>query len=382
MATSATLTETAGAVLARPELRVEIISDEREWGRLAPVWDRVLEAAGEVHPFLEFVWARTWWECFGGGSELHIVVVWEGDEPIAIAPLQITDCRMWGIRLRRLGFLYNSHVPRADFLIARRREECCQAIWEQVSQHCRWDVLQLCQLPDDSPTLEKMASLARAEGHALGTWVSGESPYVELEMGRETYYQTLAAKHRSNLRNRFKRLNQTGPVALETISTADGLSEALEDAFRIEAAAWKGEAGTAIGCAEELRRFYRLFAERAAERGWLQLHFLRAGERRTAFDYSLCYGNRIFLLKLGYDPEFSPYSPSNLLLAQVLDRAFEQGLERYDFLGEFADWKRCWAKDGLRHRWLFIFSKGLKGRAAYSAKFHLAPWMKRLSGRA
>ena len=39
---------------------------------------------------------------------------------MAIAPLILTPIRMWGIKVRRLGFFYNAHVPRADFLIAQR----------------------------------------------------------------------------------------------------------------------------------------------------------------------------------------------------------------------------------------------------------------------
>jgi hypothetical protein len=73
--------------------------------------------------------------------------------------------------------------------------------------------------------------------------------------------------------------------------------------------------GTAIACDPDITRFYVTYALRAADRGWLRLHFLRAGSARVAFDYSLSFANRIFLLKLGYDPAFAPFSPSNLLLS-------------------------------------------------------------------
>jgi len=361
----------------RPELRVEAITDFAGFLSLEPVWNRLVEEAGLDHPFLEYVWARTWWECFGEGSSLHILVVTAGKEAIAIAPLILTETRLLGIPVRRLGFLYNSHVPRADFLIGSRSEEVYVAIWRHLSSNRRWDLLQLCQLPAGSDTLKSIPRLAAADGYRSGVWQSGESPFIPLHAPWPAYQAGLTAKHRSNLRNRFKRLALIGDVEMETI--ASGWSLAVEEGLAIEAAAWKKDAGTAIACDPNITRFYSILAQRAAEQGWLRLHFLTSGTTRVAFDYSLQYRNRMFLLKVGYEPAFAPYSPSNLLLARVLENAFEQGLDRYDFLGENADWKQCWANQSTPNYWLFVFAGTAKGRCLHFLKFRLTPLLKRKS---
>jgi CelD/BcsL family acetyltransferase involved in cellulose biosynthesis len=337
----------------------------------------VAEAAGLDHPFLEYAWVRTWWESFGAGSALHVLVLRAGDRPIAIAPLILTPVRMFGIKVRRLGFFYNAHVPRADFLIAERPEEVYRAIWDYLSRNRFWDLLQLCQLPEGCQTLEEMPRLAAASQCRTGVWASEASPYVPLRPSWEEYFDSLAAKHRSNLRNRFKRLKATGPVEMEAITSAEGLAEGVEAGLQLEAAAWKGDAETAIRCDRATTRFYSTLAGRAAERGWLGLHFLRAGETRIAFDYSLSYKNRIHLLKLGYDPAYARFSPSNLLLCLVLQNAFEQGVAEYDFLGADADWKLSWARQVKRHFWLFVFPNTFKGRFLHLIKFQLVPLLKR-----
>ena len=86
----------------------------------------------------------------------------------------------------------------------------------------------------------------------------------------------------------------------------------------------------------------------------------------------------MFLLKLGYDPAFSAYSPSNLLLALALERAFDEDFSKYDFLGESADWKRCWTKDAMPNYWLFVFADSMKGRWLHRVKFRMNPWLKNL----
>jgi CelD/BcsL family acetyltransferase involved in cellulose biosynthesis len=359
------------------EIRIEVISDLRAFLALESVWNEVAEAAGVAHPFLEYLWVRTWWESFGAGSTLHILVLKAGGRPIAIAPLMLTPIPMWGMPVRRLGFLYNAHVPRADFLIAERHVEVYRAIWAHVSRSRCWDLLQLCQLPDGGATLEGMAWLAAEAGCYTGRWTSDSSPYLRIGPSWDEYFEGLAAKHRSNLRNRFKRLKAMGPVGVETIDSAEGLADGVEDGLRLEAAAWKGEAQTAIACDPAVARFYSTLAERAAERGWLRLHFLHAGEARVAFDYSLSYKNRIHLLKVGYDPAFAPLSPSNLLLCRILQNAFEQGVTEYDFLGADADWKLSWTKQLKRYCWLFIFPGTFKGRCLHLIKFQLIPLLKR-----
>jgi len=110
----------------------------------------------------------------------------------------------------------------------------------------------------------------------------------------------------------------------------------------------------------------------------LRLNFLRAGDVRIAFDYSIEYNRHVFLLKQGYDPAYSAYSPSNLLLAMELERLFGREGARFDLLGDFAEWKRCWTRESSTHCWLYVFSKGPKGRWLRFAKFGLMPLAKRL----
>src|SRR6202035_4838275 len=128
-----------------------------------------------------------------------------------------------------------------------------------------WDVLVLPQIPAESITLQQLPALAATQGFRVGLWRAPDSPCLHLTGTWETYFNGLARKHRSNLRNRLKRLERLGRVELE-------VGSALEEGFEIEAAAWKGRKGTAIGCRPELRRFYTRLATQAAGKGWLRLH--------------------------------------------------------------------------------------------------------------
>jgi CelD/BcsL family acetyltransferase involved in cellulose biosynthesis len=359
-----------------PALRVETVRDLAGLVALGPTWDRLLESAGIDHPFLTHEWIVTFWECFGGG-ELQVLVVRDGGEAVAIAPFMLVAARFYGLSVRRLQLIGNVHVQRADFIVARGAERAYEAIWEHLErQRPRWDVLVLPQLPAGSATLERLPRLARARGARCGAWVSTRSPWVRVEGTWDEYLAGLPRKHRGNLRNRMKRLTALGEVELEVVTGGPQMEEALARGLDLEAAAWKGQAGTAIRCIPERQRFYTRLAARAAERGWLRLQFLRVGGRRIAFGYALCVGDTLYLLKPGYDPAYAAYSPSNLLCSMVLRDAFATGLRAYDLLGDDDGWKLDWTQEVRPHSWLFVFARGVHGRLLHWLKFVAVPVVK------
>src|SRR5262249_45885015 len=152
-------------------------------------------------------------------------------------------------------------------------------------------------------------------GWLEGRWRSSESPCLRPNGAAfAEYLGTLSSKHRAYLRNKERRAEKLGELVVETVTSEEELDAARADGVRIEGAGWKGKEGSAIGSEAETLRFYSLFARRAARRGWLLLHFLRVGERRVAFDYTVAYGPRHFMVKAGYDSEYAPISPSSLLV--------------------------------------------------------------------
>ena len=355
-------------------LRVETAADLASFLALEGAWNLLVREAGLPYPFLRHEWVRTWWECFGGDRELRIVLVRDGRDLIALAPLMLGQGALYGIRTRRLEFIANIHTRVCGFVLGRRTQEACRAIWAHLARQRDWDLLQLRDLPEESGVLAHLPALAQADGFPVGRWPSHQCPYVPLAGGWEAYLPGLRPKHRSNLRNRFKRLGRIGVVERELATTAD--PGALDDALRIEAQGWKGANGTAIRAQPETERFYRRLAEEASALGWLRLHFLRVGGRRIAFQYDLEYGDRIYVLKLGHDPEFAPYSPQNLLCALVLEDAFARGLGSYEFLGSREPWKLEWAREARPLDWLFVFRNHPRGRLLHGVKFRVMPWLR------
>ncbi|HEV8703075.1 MAG TPA: GNAT family N-acetyltransferase [Candidatus Polarisedimenticolia bacterium] len=363
---------------AATELRVETITDWQGLLDLQPAWDALLEESGVDHPFLSHEWVKTWWECFGAAHELHVLMVRDGDGPVAIVPLMRSKGRFYGLPVRRLETIGNVHTQRFDVVSGRRRPEAYRAIWRTLlEQEALWDVLVLSHLPADSPTLATLTSLALGDGYLTGLWRSAEAPYIPIEGSWDEYFNRLSPKLRANLRRRERRLQQFGDIRMEVVGSGPDVWDALEDGLWIESAGWKGRAGTAIAADEATHRFYSLLALRAARRGWLRLHFLTVGERRIAFDFSLFYAGKAFLLKPAYDPAFAACSPYSQLLARILQDHFDRGVKEFDFLGQEDAWKFDWATRTRSQEWLYVMPDSPRMRLLHFTKFRIVPRLRR-----
>jgi CelD/BcsL family acetyltransferase involved in cellulose biosynthesis len=355
-----------------PSASFELVADYGRFVELEAEWNDAVERAGVTHPFLCHEWFRTWWDCFGGGRALHIIVARRNDKILAIAPLMRERSQAYGIPVRKLDLLHNDHTPRADVIVAGSADEGYRAIWAALQDtRDEWDLLQLSRLPQDSPTRAAFEQLAGEAQCATGVWRGDVSPYLALSGTWESYLASLSAKFRSNLRNRLSRLTKLGEPALEVLEDADAIERARGDALRLEASGWKAQAGTSICSDPAVERFYTRLAERATDRGWLRLLFLTAGGQRIATSYGSCYRGRLFLFKTGYDPEYATCSPFKLLTYFAIQAAYAEGLSEVDFLGDVEPWKLEWTQAARSHDWLYVFSHSKRAQLLHWMKFEM-----------
>jgi CelD/BcsL family acetyltransferase involved in cellulose biosynthesis len=362
---------------SRPPV-VDVITDFPAFLRLETDWNDAVDRAGVTHPFLRHEWVRTWWECFGAGRDLHVIVVRADGRIVAIAPLMVETVRMYGLSIRKIDLIHNDHTPRVDVVVAGRPEQAYRAIWDALmASRDQWDVLQLSRVVRGSATDAAMSQFAIDARCPTGRWEGDVSPYLALTGTWDDYYRSLPGKFRQNLRNRLSRLVRVGEPRLEILDDASALADAREDALRLEASGWKRESGTAICCDPAVQRFYTLLADRATARGWLRLLFLTVGGQRIATSYGSRYRNRLFLFKTGYDPAFATCSPFKLLTYFAIQDAYGAGLDEVDFLGDEEPWKLEWTQTTRPHDWLFVFSGSVRARLLHSIKFQMVPEWKR-----
>ena len=181
--------------------------------------------------------------------------------------------------------------------------------------------------------------------HALETECSRQKLSIQIRDGMEIPYRntattsesvddTLDGKFRRDLRRRTRRLQEVGALSFETHSALEGLEDALNRFFAVEASGWKGEAGTAIASDPTVQRFWRSLAREAAAEGTLRLTLVNVDGQPIAGQLGIICGRTYYCLKTGYDEEFSRYSPGALTTRHCIQECIEDpAVDVYDFAG-------------------------------------------------
>lgn len=298
-------------------------------------WDLLAERSGS--PIDSFRWARA---CAAMISDdelsLHVVAV-GGVQPTAVAPLVKRNGR--AVRLELLGV--DEHFEPMDFLYESR-----EALGSLADALLGLGLpLFLKRVVVDSAVVSELRRSCRGRAMIVCRPVSG-APWIPLESGWIRPEQHLAPGRASDIRRAHKHAARLGQLRFDVLSPCmteiDGL---LEEAFQVEAASWKGRAGSAMIQDHVRGRFYRNFAAAACERGILRICFLRIGGWPVAMQIAAECGRRFWLLKIGYNEQFSRCSPGMLLMLETLRYAATRGLSSYEFLGTDEPWTRVWTQN-------------------------------------
>lgn len=146
-----------------------------------------------------------------------------------------------------------------------------------------------------------------------------ERAMLASELSPEAYLETsLSGKKRKELRRQANRLAEEGEVVFERSTGADGIGEWCDGFLSLEAAGWKGKAGSALACADGTARLFRESLEGAASHGRLERLTLRLNGKPLAMLATFVTPPGAFSYKTAFDEAFARYSPGVLLQRENL----------------------------------------------------------------
>jgi CelD/BcsL family acetyltransferase involved in cellulose biosynthesis len=305
-----------------------VVTDLDEFEELAPEWDGLAVAAGNV--FLTTAWLSAWWRSYGRGALVVVVVRGSTGKLLAGVPVARSARTVW---------TSPTNWESGGWGVAAADETARRLAWRALADLAPGRLRLQFLIDDAASAAEEFA----AAGYRTVTTTGVRSPYLALPATYEELLSTVSRNLRGQVRRRRRSLEALGSVRLRTVREGPELDKALTDVLRLEGSGWKTRAGTAIVGDPARERLYRSFALAAAPQGWLRLHLLEVDGQPVAADYGCSFGQVGHLFKTGYDEGFEQYSPGLVLRAEVLRASIEEGLSAFDFLGGPDHYKVRWA---------------------------------------
>jgi CelD/BcsL family acetyltransferase involved in cellulose biosynthesis len=352
------------------DLWLDVVDDDEGFAALRGDWADVASVDPDPNVFLAWPWAHTWWQHFGQGRpdhRLHVVVVRDPQGVVGIAPLYRSKVGVGPVATTALQRINHDSGDYGGMLLARRTDEAVALLVEHLGAQLRGEaaVVVLSRLPSDARFTRLLGDDLVRHAATIETVVEqiGDAClFTDVREGFDLAKQ--AKKHK--IRQRLRRLSeQHGQVAFVR-HTGDTLEAGLDRLVSLHDRRWEEIDEQMQGLlASPDRRDFLLDAIRALDaEGMVTLLSIEADGRPVAVELDFLHEDRVFLFKGAFDPDFSAFSPGQLLHHKVFEDGLAAGVAVFDFCRGDAQYKRRWA-NGERHLSTVMLSRpGLAGAVA------------------
>lgn len=179
--------------------------------------------------------------------------------------------------------------------------------------------LRLPLLPLDGPCYAALAEACRLTGSGLSLYERWVRPVMIPQAGddMERYLRRALGSHYKKRMQQFRAVTKHGALTFRR-SRGRAALDALDSFLALEAAGWKGEAGTAIACLPADAAYIRRMAELFAGEDALQIDTLLLDGQVLAMGLLVESGDRRHFVKIAYDEEQARHSPGRTLTIAML----------------------------------------------------------------
>jgi CelD/BcsL family acetyltransferase involved in cellulose biosynthesis len=337
-----------------------VIENTGELDSLQLIWKRLWQQTRDVSFFQSLDWLRLYWQHFGAGQRLRVVLVEQAGEVLGIVPLVV---RTESTRLGPVRVLtYPLHDWGSYFgPIGSNPTVTLAACFRLIGAMPRdWDILDLRWVNRDEVDRERTPVSLATAGFPTRTSVWRTTAFIDFAGDWQRYLATRSSKFRNNLRRAESSAAKAGEVTFERYrprAVCDGGDESrwelFEECLTLAEQSWQAqsETGTTISH-PDVREFFRDLFGVAGQCGALDVNLLRLNGRLAAFSYNVHANGMLSGLRLGYDPSIAAISPGRLLLARSVEDSFQRQDVRLDLGSETMSFKNAWLTRSLdSHRY-------------------------------
>jgi CelD/BcsL family acetyltransferase involved in cellulose biosynthesis len=335
-------------------------------------WERLLARAATANVFLTPEWLIAWCRYYIKDAGLRVIVVYEEGELIGLAPLLVEQQSVCGIPLlKQIKFLGAGLSDRLDILAASGKER--EAL-EQITGWLfaqGWDVWDVDELPEASPTTELLPWLARRWGAPVEVVRQSVCPVVKLPTDLAAYRSTRQKDFWKKVDYYGRRLRKEHALEVRFNEGAGDLGRDLEcflDVYRASFAARPSQLTD-----RRFADFRRDVVGEMARQKRILIALLLVDGIPVSGQLCLLYQQSCYAYNLCHDPSFSKQSVGTVLQWEVLQYLIEHRYKEYDFLRGAEAYKYRWGASSVYHQRIRIWRNTRKVRlvrAALKVRWH------------
>jgi CelD/BcsL family acetyltransferase involved in cellulose biosynthesis len=318
-------------------IQVRILETNAELAALATQWEALQKEAPVTSVFASFEWQHAWWQAYGRGQPLRLLLATDHGTLVGILPLYIQTLPMLRYPVRLLRFVGTGGDTFPDdlgpILAAGREADVARALADAVMRLPGWDVL---LLTDMDPACRFTAIMGAAAGKVPFGSMSGRAEriaYLDLPPTWDAWLASLSRDRRYRIKNIRKKLNAAHPTARFFVwNDPKTLDQGLDRLVQLHHKRWESVGKTHAFSSPEYIACHRAAMAGCMARDRLRLYCLEIAGQVVAMYYFYKFRDRVYLMQSGFDPDFGNVKPGQVLLGHVVEHAIGEGNKVLDFL--------------------------------------------------
>ncbi len=313
---------------------VTVVRSIAELSNFEGSWDS-LSSLADCTIFQTYDWNVARWKYFGGGTCLYCLIVKRGEAVVGIAPLQIENSTLLGVRVASVvKFIFGDYIN----LIAAPEdfEVVLAAVLDHLINNApAWDIFEVNEINERYPLLKLLPEYLRERGMKHSLYRGNIFSRVQLPASWEEFLQQSGGKFRHELKRKTDRMSEKFNVDVELITDGDKeVREAVESFAEIHGKRWRSLGYKSQFDNQTFRDFHVEVSQRLARKGSLRMLFYRVNGERAAASYNFIMGTTLYAYHANAfaSDEVMKYSPGFLLHCSAIRRAIDEGALVYDML--------------------------------------------------
>lgn len=302
-----------GALRARVRVGAEALAE------LQPQWDRLLESSYFDTVFLTHGWLSASRQAYAADKRILIPSVWRDDSLMAVAAFQEQN----GI----VTFLGSERSDYLALIVSRRLSgnDVAQAITHILDMSARaatqFRRFDLRRIPIDAGAETLLKGQGAFRAIATGQTVA---PSMNIDFAPKAVRKKSLVRHE-------RKLQKMGTLTCNTYTSASEIEPRLDDFFDQHIRRWATTPSPSLFNHHVNTEFYRLVVRSLEGTGCLRFTEIRLDDRMVASHFGFCRCGIFTLYKPSFEPELSRYSPGEVLLKRLIERAVDENCIEFDF---------------------------------------------------
>jgi len=362
------------------ELSIQCISRFEDFVSLEKDWNRLLDSNEIDSVFLSHGWFKCFWDAWGNGKKLRILVARKGNRLVGLAPLMLYSGRHLGLPAKIFSFIENDECPHCGFVVPKKAVcDVIPAFFDYIYAHQKaWDILVLRKMPVGISQIDYIKTHCHQNKNKWLDKPSLSSPFLRTESDWESFYSGKSQRFKKRIRYMQNKISKLGEIIISESHVPAEVKELMEQIYAVGARSWKARVGKAIGSSVQNRRFFSQLPGALAPEGKVYIWLLRLNNQLIAFEYHVRQSNVVYALRSSFDEAYRPWGPGSVLDFEVVRSLFKSKVNHYDMCGGPYAHKLRWTSEIKVHVDIMVFNRRLYARLLYFLENCIKPLLKRI----